>query len=242
MRKIAILLILCTVFSCLAACDVKEQEKLPDTQDTGTVENTDQETDYTEDNVPDADQTQTTPDTDKPVEDNNTAPDNSSNGGANTNTGSGENNTTTKKRCSQCGLSEPETVFTEDWEPGGKCFGCMREEVHEKKLCSECGADCTYRGLEEDGRCEDCYFADPPSDNDDTNNQTAKRTCPQCGLSEPDAIFNLDWVPGALCFGCSYDNFHGGEEAKKYCSECGADCTYRGLEEDGRCEDCYFGN
>ena len=68
------------------------------------------------------------------------------------------------------------------------------------------------------------------------------RTCPQCGLSEPDAIFTEDWQPGDICFGCSYDNFHGGEEAKKYCSQCGADCTYRGLEEDGRCEDCYFGN
>ena len=65
------------------------------------------------------------------------------------------------------------------------------------------------------------------------------RTCPQCGQSEPDAIFMEDWQPGDLCFGCSYNSQGGGSDDKLICSQCGADCTYRGLEEDGRCEDCH---
>lgn len=72
---------------------------------------------------------------------------------------------------------------------------------------------------------------------DDSNSD--KQVCPQCGKSEPDTTFYDDWKPGDVCFSCGYDNFHGGEDAKKYCSQCGADCTYRGLEEDGRCEDCH---
>lgn len=63
------------------------------------------------------------------------------------------------------------------------------------------------------------------------------RTCPQCGESEPTAIFYEDWKDGDLCAGCSFENF-GGVDEKLYCSACGADCTFRGLEDDGRCEDC----
>lgn len=66
--------------------------------------------------------------------------------------------------------------------------------------------------------------------------------CPQCGKMEPEAIFEEDWKPGDLCFGCSYLNVHGGEDARLFCSQCGADCTFRGLEEDGRCEDCTIGS
>lgn len=63
--------------------------------------------------------------------------------------------------CSRCGLSEPDTIFTEDWKPGDLCFGCSRDDFHgDKVYCSECGADCTYRGLEDDGRCEDCHLKD----------------------------------------------------------------------------------
>lgn len=70
---------------------------------------------------------------------------------------------------------------------------------------------------------------------------SSARTCPQCSQSEPDAFFDENWQEGDICVGCRYDNFHGGEEGKLYCSQCGADCTYRGLEEDGRCEDCCSG-
>ena len=71
---------------------------------------------------------------------------------------------------------------------------------------------------------------------------SSPRTCPQCGESEPEAIFTIDWKPGDICFGCHRYNDMGGEEGRIYCSECGADCTYRGLEEDGRCEDCHANN
>ena len=66
----------------------------------------------------------------------------------------------------------------------------------------------------------------------------AKKYCSQCGKSEPDTVFYEDWKTGDNCAACGYNNFNGGEDAKKYCSQCGADCTYRGLEADGRCEDC----
>lgn len=68
------------------------------------------------------------------------------------------------------------------------------------------------------------------------------RTCPQCGQSEPDAVFTEDWKAGDPCFGCLYSSQGGGSDERLICSQCGADCTFRGLEEDGRCEDCYFGN
>lgn len=126
----------------------------------------------------------------------------------------------------------------------------------EKKYCSQCGADCTANGLKEGEQCEDCYYSsnsgnttnnssssgsesDLSTSPDSGNNTEQKRTCPQCGESEPDAIFTEDWQPGDICFGCSYDNFHGGKDAKVYCAQCGADCTYRGLAGDGLCDDCY---
>lgn len=59
---------------------------------------------------------------------------------------------------------------------------------------------------------------------------TAFRTCPQCGESEPDATF-LEGMD--ICFGCHYHN----QVEPMYCSRCGADCRFRGLE-DGLCEDC----
>ncbi len=171
--------------------------------------------------------------------------------------------------CNTCKTNAPKVIFSSNT---GVCDGCNYDDFHggenEKLYCSQCGADCTYRGLEEDGRCEDCCFGDSNSPNDSGNSggnasgggntsqppaahapetqpnapTTTVRICPQCGQSEPDVIFTEDWQPGDVCFGCNYDNFNVGEEGKKYCSQCGADCTYRGLEEDGRCEDCYFGD
>lgn len=99
------------------------------------------------------------------------------------------------------------------------------------------GSDNTSEGADISG---DGNAPDSGSENTQETTGATVRTCPQCGQSEPNAIFTEDWNPGDICFGCNYDNFHGGE--KKYCSQCGADCTYRGLEEDGRCEDCYYGD
>lgn len=64
------------------------------------------------------------------------------------------------------------------------------------------------------------------------------RTCSQCGMAEPDTYFADDWQEGDLCDACNYDNFNAGDE-KLICKSCGEDCTYIGLEEDGRCEDCH---
>ena len=72
-------------------------------------------------------------------------------------------------------------------------------------------------------------------------NPSGVRTCAQCGKSEPDTFFAEAWRPGEICSMCSYDNFHGGEEAKVYCKQCGTDCTYRGFASDGLCDDCYDG-
>ncbi len=63
------------------------------------------------------------------------------------------------------------------------------------------------------------------------------RTCPQCGISEPDVFFE-NASETEICVECNYWNTHAG---LIYCWQCGADCTFRGVEEDGRCEDCYYG-
>lgn len=72
--------------------------------------------------------------------------------------------------------------------------------------------------------------------------QEPEKVCSKCGQSEPDAIFTEDWKTGDPCFGCLYSSQGGGSEEKMICKQCGADCTFRGLEEDGRCEDCYLGS
>lgn len=105
------------------------------------------------------------------------------------------------------------------------------------KICTQCGLDDSIATFTSGTTvCDACIYQNQ-------NGQYGeKRVCSQCGQSEPDTIFTGDWKPGDICFGCSYDNFNVGENGKKYCSQCGSDCTYRGLEEDGRCEDCYFGD
>ena len=90
-------------------------------------------------------------------------------------------------------------------------------------------------------QCYDCYW--------DKNIQqfmwsirvskTKVRVCTQCEKTEPTVTFSSN---SPTCDGCNYNSQGGGLEEKLICSQCGADCTYRGLEEDGRCEDCYFGN
>lgn len=84
-----------------------------------------------------------------------------------------ENSVVTEKVCSQCGKSEPDAVFTEDWKSGDPCFGCLYSSQgggnEEKLICKQCGADCTFRGLEEDGRCEDCYNSNQTSGNNNGN-------------------------------------------------------------------------
>lgn len=65
------------------------------------------------------------------------------------------------------------------------------------------------------------------------------RTCPDCGLTEPDVFFDKEYE-SEYCDNCSYGKGNGGSVL--FCWQCGADCTYRGVEEDGRCEDCYYGN
>lgn len=69
--------------------------------------------------------------------------------------------------------------------------------------------------------------------------QKTVRVCTQCKETEPDVTFSSD-TP--TCDGCNYNSQGSSSEGKLICNQCGADCTYRGLEEDGRCEDCYFGN
>ena len=65
------------------------------------------------------------------------------------------------------------------------------------------------------------------------------RTCLDCGRSEPDTYFSWEYE-SEYCENCSYGKGNGGSVL--FCWQCGADCTYRGVEEDGRCEDCYYGN
>lgn len=64
------------------------------------------------------------------------------------------------------------------------------------------------------------------------------RTCPDCGYTEPDVFFDKE-NESEYCENCSYGKGNGGSVL--FCWQCGADCTYRGTEEDGRCEDCYYG-
>ena len=63
------------------------------------------------------------------------------------------------------------------------------------------------------------------------------RTCPDCGESEPDTCFDPEYE-SEYCDFCSFGKGNGGSVL--FCWSCGADCTYRGVEEDGRCEDCYY--
>lgn len=65
--------------------------------------------------------------------------------------------------------------------------------------------------------------------------------CPQCGTTDP-IRFPDDWQPGDVCFGCNHYNFHFGEGGGIFCAQCGADCSYRGVMENGLCEDCYYGS
>lgn len=65
------------------------------------------------------------------------------------------------------------------------------------------------------------------------------RVCAQCGEMEPAVTFSSET---AICDGCNYNSQGGSSEEKLICSQCGADCSFRGLEEDGRCEDCHSGN
>lgn len=67
---------------------------------------------------------------------------------------------------------------------------------------------------------------------------TSQRTCTQCGMSTPNVTFSSD-TP--TCDGCNYYSQGGGSDDRLICAQCGADCTFRGLEEDGLCEDCHFG-
>lgn len=61
--------------------------------------------------------------------------------------------------------------------------------------------------------------------------------CSRCGTTNS-AMFLDDWVPGGLCYGCIRDDFHFGEGGGIFCPQCGADCSYRGLCDNGLCEDC----
>ena len=74
------------------------------------------------------------------------------------------------------------------------------------------------------------------------SDQESNKICSKCGQTEPDAIFTEDWKAGDPCFGCLYSSQGGDGDEKLICKQCGADCTFRGVEADGRCEDCYFGN
>lgn len=64
------------------------------------------------------------------------------------------------------------------------------------------------------------------------------RTCLGCSMSEPQVFFDPN-DRSEYCDRCNYGHGNGGSVL--FCWQCGADCTYRGLMPDGRCEDCYFG-
>ncbi len=106
-----------------------------------------------------------------------------------------------------------------------------------KKVCTQCGLDDSIATFDSGTAvCDICIYQNQ-------NGQYGeKRVCAKCGKSEPDEIFTEDWKMGDPCFGCLYSSQGGGSEEKLICKQCGADCSFRGLEEDGRCEDCYVGS
>jgi len=67
----------------------------------------------------------------------------------------------------------------------------------------------------------------------------AARYCSQCGSNAPTVTFSSN-TP--TCDSCNYLGQGSDNYERTYCKQCGADCTFRGVEEDGRCEDCYFDN
>lgn len=67
----------------------------------------------------------------------------------------------------------------------------------------------------------------------------AARYCSQCKTNAPNVTFTSG---SQICDSCNYNSQGSGNSEKLICKQCGADCTYRGLEEDGRCEDCYLGD
>lgn len=61
--------------------------------------------------------------------------------------------------------------------------------------------------------------------------------CSRCGDTNSYS-FSEDWKRGDLCIGCIRDEMHFGDDGGLFCSKCGKDYSYMGLDADGTCEFC----
>jgi len=172
--------------------------------------------------------------------------------------------------CAQCHRAEPYVVFWDEWKEGDICLACQiqnEKETSQKPpeptnsvpyitniagsvgiyqrpdwnsgFVQYVGASGLYTIVEEAYDSQGNLWGKLKSGAGWVileGSSYSPRVCSKCGKSEPDAFFG-DGSNGGICWECSYY----GDIERIYCSQCGADCTFRGVEEDGRCEDCYYG-
>lgn len=172
--------------------------------------------------------------------------------------------------CAQCHRAEPYVVFWDEWKKGDICIACQAENekettptppkptnsvpyitniagsvgIYQKPdwnsgFVQYVGASGLYTIVEEAYDSQGNLWGRLKSGAGWVileGSSYSPRVCSKCGKSEPDAFFG-DGSTGGICWECSYY----GDIERIYCPQCGADCTFRGVEEDGRCEDCYYG-
>ena len=133
-------------------------------------------------------------------------------------------------RCTQCGRTDVAPAY----HGFGKCENC--DTVDPAFICKGCGANCFFRGLDDNGMCEDCNaktattpvaacqncgITSAPLNNDGLCENCAAGKCTECG-GPLDADHNCDDYPNVFCPNCDWSMHTTGVGLDGFtCPDCG---------------------